>query len=536
MLVSLVAGWLVLQSAEIGPVCPPGSSAAFQQTVTRVGELLEEGKFAEASKLASRLPSRTITVGWDDREVPAAQKTMYRRALERSIAVWRRQNEAYEFKIASKGDLQFTFAKSLPVSQESGLPAGAVHFVSDDPSEPRLETVIATTRMNPPVSVEAPSIEMECAFAIGSYLGLAAQPKLGTAMGRTDGLTQLRVIVAQFEIQIAERNVEIAEILRKAAKEKTRLTPARPELFVNPMTLDMGTNVQGKLVETSFQVENRGNVPMTFAVVPDCSCFILTYRADIQPGSTGLVRVVMDTTEFPGPINKALYVFSGDPEFPQRRINVTGMVEPLYRIVNEERTGTIQMAADGARGVFYVLTSEKNPITVESVAVSGVNGIADIEPWQGIIADPELKEAARPRNGYRITVLMSPSQIRGRVMGTLKLKTDSQTFPNILHSFYVQRGIAANPTTLFLGDIAKEPMRAWVLLSKPGRPFKVLQITSSNPNLKGSAEALPAPGEYKLIVEYSGKGDLGPISGVITVKTDDKDQPVIEVPVQGNVT
>ena len=387
-----------------------------------------------------------------------------------------------------------------------------------------------------PVSVEAATVEMECAYAIGSYLGLAEQPKMGTAMGRTDGLLQLRAIVAPFEMQIAELNVAIGEYLRKAVAAKKRLTPARPALFVNPMTLDFGKEVQGKIIETSFQVENRGNVPMSFSVVPDCSCFTLSYKSILEPGSTGLVRVFIDSTEFPGPFNKGLFVFSGDPEIPQRRIAVTGSVEPQYRIVTADNSGTIQMDDSGAKGVFYFLTAPDAPVAVKQVTLSGVNGIADIEPWKGVIADPALNEPARERSGYKITVLMSPSQIRGRVMGTMRVQTDSGTFPNILYSFYVQRGIAANPTTLFLGDISREPHRAWIMLSRPGKPFKVLNISSTNPHLKASVEALPTVGDYKLVVEYSGKGDLGPLTGVVTVTTDDPGQPKIEIPVQGNVT
>ena len=536
VVLSIAAALLIGQQSQIGPVCPPGSSQAFQRSVQAVCELLSEGKFDEAGKIAQKMPRPRVTIGWDEKGIPVNLRPVFRRALDRSIAGWEQVEPEYEYVVAAKGEIQISFVKSLPVNERSALPGGAVFISSDSPQDPRVEAIIALNRMNPAVSVEAPTVENECYYAIGTYFGLAEQPKIGGAMGRTDGLTQYRASVSTWDIRLARRNIEISDELREAAAKKIKLEPAKAELFAQPSDVNIGNLVQGELFNTSIQVDNRGNVPMTISVIPDCGCFSVRYKEVLGPGESTLVNIQINSTEFPGPFNKGVHIFSGDPDMPERRIGFKGHVTPAFRVLNEEKSAVLQMTDEGIKTNFFVIFPESSPFKINSISLLGVNGITDIEPWSGKLADPAMGEGLRDRVGYKVTALVSPSQVRGRVLATLQIKTDSKMFPNIQHSFYVQRGIAAMPVSLFFGDIGKEPQRAFIVLSRLDKPFKVTGVKSSSPLFKAFAEPLPTPGEYKLVVEYLGKGPIGMLSATIEVTTNDPQQPKIEIPVSGHVT
>ena len=116
MIASLAVGIALAQATEIGPVSPAGSSAWFQRTVVEVCEALEASKFDVAAKLVARMPTRKISIGWDDSNVPLGQRPSYRRALDKSIDAWRSLNQAYEFKIAAKA--MAAFGEAAPVEIE----------------------------------------------------------------------------------------------------------------------------------------------------------------------------------------------------------------------------------------------------------------------------------------------------------------------------------------------------------------------------------------------------------------------------------
>lgn len=533
--------WLTLvlgQKADpqLVPLCPPGASEAFQATYFRAAEALERGDFSGASKLAARLPKPSFTIGWDDSAVPADRKATFRRTLDRAIRAWTGTFTDLKITVAAKGDIQVSFTPALPMDPESRLPAGAVFLASDDAKDPRIEAVIALKRLAPAVTVEAPQVEAEVAFAIGSYLGLARSPRLGSAMARTDGMSQLPTMVAPLERQIGRENLRISEVIRQAAAAKKKMLAAKPEASLNPAGLTEVVGLQGTIIERSIEVVNRGRAPVRYRVIPDCSCFTLAYSGEVEPGGTGLIRVLIDTTEFPGPMNKVLVFYSNDPEVPVRTIPVTGAVTPAYRVIKEGPPGNVVIGPTGGVETFFVVMPEDQPFTIKGTQIAGVSAVTEVEPFEGMLADPDLGEGQKKRKGYRVSVLFSPMREPGRLLATLTIATSSQKFPFLRQSFNVQQGIVANPTSLFLGEVKKEPTRAWILVTRPGRPFKVKSVTSDHPAFQASVEQIGTGDNHKVIVVFSGKADIGPISATIKVTTDDPEQPTLLIPVQGTVS
>ena len=528
-------------AAKIGPELPPGSNTNFQKSCFAVQEAMcpfdfrrfPDFKKAENELLA--LPTKNLTIDWDDETVPAIRRAEFVRARDAAVKTWEAEIPGLSVAYRKGGRVKLSFAPELPPNADSAGPAGAVYMASPSPQDPTVEGVIALKRGEKGVSIEAKDVQNEVAYAIGSYFGLERSASPGTIMWRREEAYFAANRVSTEEGKLARENLAIVEQLASAVRARRTLIPAQPEIYLEPVELTTEPVVQGSMAQMSFQVFNRGNSRLRFRVTPDCGCFRVEYLGAVAPGESALVKVWVDTTEFPGELHKALYVYSNDPDTPTRRVPVKFYVEPLYHFLRKESSDILIAGKDGIQTEFFLDLNPKEPITVKAVEVDGVPATVSMTPWEGQMADPSLGEPMKPRKGFRFDVKVRGDLPLGRSAVTLVVKTTNDKFPLLRRTIYVQRGIAVLPFSVFFGEIGKNPERAWVLVSRPEQNFKVLKITSDNPAITAHVEPVRGVWEYKLVVEYNGKADFGALNATLELHTDDPDQPIITVPVSGTV-
>lgn len=534
MISVLALSALLAIQPELGPLCPPGSSAHFQAGVKHVSTLLSESKFDEAKRALARLPKTEITYRIDFTNVPAADRPVYEAAILQGIEVTRNGLRNIEVKPVNKQeDILLTFVDKLPVDPESTLPQGLVTFLSHDPAEPAVEAVVALNRLSTQVPIEPGHVRAEFLFALGEFLGLARTPGIQGISKRTDTLMQLPPIVVPREMFVIRKNLEVVETLAKAVADRKPLRPAETKSTVDIARLEAGTVPQGNIPEFNFGVYNEGNAPLEFWIEPDCSCFRIITDTTVQPGSSSNVRVWMDTSAFVGPQHKRLYIYTNDPENPLTVVEVTAVVRPAYRFISDGPPNPIVYLEDnGAKAEIFLAVDPAQPINPHSVKISGATGTAVFEPWSGELPDPQMNEGPQARQGYKITVLFAPQNLEGQSTATLSVTTDNDQFKTLNHNFRLQRGVAVSPKVIYFGEAENGPNRAFTVLSQPGRPFKITKTESRSPHLTVTHDALPN-GDVKVNVAYDGKGLPGTFSTSVFVYTDSAHSPKIEIPVQG---
>ncbi|MCU0315057.1 MAG: DUF1573 domain-containing protein [Fimbriimonadaceae bacterium] len=530
-LVSLVAPQ-ASQPTSFSPI--PGSSSAFQSTIRRVIDASQQGDFKKAKALAAQLPRKEFVITLNDGNLTPGRRETFRRAFQLAADAWTRLVPSLKITFGSGKDIVVSYADSLPVDEETKLPRGLALFIGEDASEPRVEGVIALNRMSPPVAVEFPGIRQEALFLIGSFLGLERGIRPNSAMGRSDGLGAAASSPAPIEANLARRNIELAERLTRAVESKQKLSWAAPEVFIDAVTVDLGTVPQGPIAQASFSVANRGSGDLSFTLVPDCSCFAFDFNNVVKPDTANNVSVYMNTMDFPGPINKQVLVYTNDPENPVRLLRFTGMVMPAYRFVEQGGfPGVVYLSETGGQMSLILTIDPANPFKIKTATVNGPSAVAAFEPWEGVMA-PSPGASPVPQRGYKIDILVAPGIASGRVSSTLLIETDHPSFKTLLHPFLVQKGISANPTTLFLGEISSKPLRAFVILSQPGKPFQVQRVTSDSPTIKPSFERLPN-GDYKIVAELDGTQLAGTFRANLVVTLSGADEKEMIIPVQASV-
>jgi hypothetical protein len=534
-----VLAFFALQAQEPSPiVLPPGSSHEFQGTVYAVQAAVAEGDWAEAQRLAARLPSTEVTVTWDDKGLSAEQKVYLAAARDQAVQLWQQGIPGLEIKLVPNGKVKLGFVPSLPPNADSPGPAGAVFLYSPDEGDPVVEGVLSLLRGDLKKPVEPLDVRNEVVYAIGAYLGLARQPRTGSLMFRSEEPYVAANAYTMSDGRLVKKTIELADRVREEVGAKRDPGIAAPQIVIDPVKFTPRPVSQAQEMALTLQVTNQGKGTLDYRLVPDCGCFVLgVYKEQLAPGETTVVQILINTYDFTGKLQKALFVYSNDPFFPIKRIPLETVVRPAYRFVDQIAEPTLIVDRSGAKFETILVLDEGQDFKITKAAVNGVSARVSVDekPWEGVLDYPEIGEGPKKRRGYRISALVAPGVPPGRLNMQIELDTDDEVFKKIYHSVYVQKGIVAVPLSIYFGSITQAAARGSVVLTRPGRPYKVLKVESDNEFVKASVEPYRPDTEYKIVATYTGGAPIGRLSARIKVHTDDPEQPIVEIGVEGTV-
>lgn len=516
------------------PSIPPGTTRAFQESAYRAQEFISLGKFPEAEKALARIPTLEFKLEWDDSAVPAVRKAELRQARDAAIAAWESELPSIRVSIGKPGALKLSFAGTLPANADTSGPAGAVYFFNSPGPGPWVEGVLALSRTEQKISVEARDITNEVMFAIAQALGLERTKILRAATNRMEVPYPALNTVQSREVAIVERIQALRRQMSQAIQAKRTFQLARPQLALDTRELIKDRAPQGDVVPFSFLVTNPGDAILELRVVPDCGCLRVQAPSTLEPGGSAVVQAWVDTLEFPGNLHKNLLVYSNDPEASLRIIPVKLRSEPAFRFLREQGQAWI-VGDQGAEGSVYLALNPERKFQIKKIEVRGLPAEISSSPWKGNLADPELGDPALPREGLKLDLKLPADIPPGRTVFSIVVHTDNEMFPTLEGSFFAQKGILMSPENLYLGQLKPVPTRAWGVVARPGQPFRVVRVESSSPSIKAFAESTGAGDTYKIVVQFDGKAELGPFSAELTVVTDDPKQPKIPFRVSAQI-
>lgn len=526
---------LIASAPLVPPTLPPMVSSEFQSQVLTVETALSRGEFARAATLAKALPRLNFQMVWDDRKVPATYKDLYLESRDRALALFRREFRA-QIKVVppskSASDLKIGFEAELATDLDSGLPAGVVTF--DSTARPRIEGVIGLKRGKPLDNSTQVEVHNDVLYTLGAYFGLAKNVTPNTIMSPSiAGITPMPHGFGPEEKVALRQNLRVIDFLNKAIKEKKRVVVATSDVFMDPQAYE-GEAIQGETVDVSVQLTNRGAGKLAYRIEGDCGCVVSSPPGTIDGNSTKVIPVSVDTKEFVTRTNRTLRVYTNDPKQPVQTLPITLRVVPRYRFLSPG--GSAKNLDDGRSfDVFLALAEGSQDLGVRETRTSGLPAKVTYEKWEGVLPDPERGEADKPRKGYRFHIEMEGDVPPGRNLIGLDVATNSIEFPVLTFPMSVQSGVVAMPEELYMGELAKLPKKATVVLTRPGRPLKVKSATVDAKLL--SVKVVPSKNDWevRLEVTYLGDAPSGELFANVTVLLDDAKQPKVIIPVTATV-
>ncbi len=321
--------------------------------------------------------------------------------------------------------------------------------------------------------------------------------------------------------------------------------------LVDPLK-DFGTVARGAKIEWDFTIRNTGDKPLEIlSVQPTCGCTVAEFDKVIQPGSTGKVHAVVDTTQFSGPITKGITVTSNDATQPAAQLTMRAIVKPYVDMYPAGFMRFMLLEGDTATQSSVLYSEEEKPFEIVDI-VAPVTTLPDgtkLEPVKVTYTKLEKPEervegGRKGQNQYKITVTYSGlEQKLGPIAEKIKIITNSehQAEYALNLSGLVRPGYLVNPGVLNFGEIAASDAAAVRTIAvrtnrtDKADQFKVTKVESSNAAVTAEAKPAATPGTYEVTVKVNQGAKAGAIDGDVKIYTTDPSRPVYTLPLSGSI-
>ena len=311
--------------------------------------------------------------------------------------------------------------------------------------------------------------------------------------------------------------------------------------LVDPLK-DFGTVARGEKIAWDFTLKNTGDKPLEIlSVQPTCGCTVADFDKVIQPGATGKVHAVVDTTQFSGPISKGITVASNDPTQPAAQLTMRAIVKPYVDAFPAGFMRFMLLEGESASQSAILFTEEEAPFKIVDVVAPSEEVKVDVVKLEN---PEEMTDKGRPGQAqYKINVTFTGTEKNiGPIAQKLKIVTNSIHAPEytLNLSGLVRPGYLVNPGVLNFGEVSStDPAATRTITVRTNQTapdqFKVTKVESSNAAVTAEAKPGTAPGVYDVTIRVNQGAKAGALDGDVKIYTTDPNRPIFTLPLSGSI-
>lgn len=315
---------------------------------------------------------------------------------------------------------------------------------------------------------------------------------------------------------------------------------AAPRLTLVDPLKDFGTVAKGSKLDWAFTVKNTGSGDLEIlSVQPTCGCTVAEFDKVIKPGATGKIVAHVDTTQFTGPIQKAVNIRTNDPDNPNAQLTISAVVKPYVEAHPAGFVRFSMLEGESATQSVKLYSEETEPFKIVSVE-SPVEWIkVDVVP---VAAADRVPAGRQGQEQYAVNITIDENAKVGPLAQKVTVRTNSTHQPEYQISVagVVRPAFAMNPTLVNFGEVAPgtpEASRTVLLASNdrsnPGA-FQVTKVESESKSVNATVKATDIPGQYEVTVSLAPTA-TGTVDSNVKIFTNSKTQPVVTLPVKSVV-
>ncbi|MCS7181803.1 MAG: DUF1573 domain-containing protein [Thermoanaerobaculum sp.] len=319
------------------------------------------------------------------------------------------------------------------------------------------------------------------------------------------------------------------------AQAPTAPSDAKPVADIPEKIKDFGVVTKGEKIRAVFEVRNTGKATLEVTQVrPTCGCTVAEFDRTIPPGGKGKLVAEVDTTDFTGPISKAVLVYTNDPAMPALTVVVKADVQAFIDVVPR---GFVRLnVLQGEPAEEKVILVPSQPVDFKVLGVD--TGTA---PVTASFRKLEAGEAIPGRHQPQWEVSFKlPANAPVGVFSqkaTVKTNLDKSPTVNIALNGVVRAIVMVSPPTVDLGTVPNDAPVGRALMVINNRQNHDLQIANAKVTSDlFTVEVTPLqPGQrYQVAVTLKAGAPKGTHKASLVLETNDPVSSRIEVPV--NVT
>lgn len=298
--------------------------------------------------------------------------------------------------------------------------------------------------------------------------------------------------------------------------EPSATTAQGPAIACEQPTWEFGTVAEGEVVRHVFPIRNVGSEVLKIeSARGSCGCTATVVSAnEIPPGGEGRIEVAVNTQGRRGALDKSVVVASNDPKNPRLTLKVVGRVEVIAGFSPPYLN--LGRMLKGSKRTEVVKVEAKEPGKVRLTEVSA--------------GDPRVQariiEGAEPA----VEVTVSAGDQEGPLATTVTAKTNLDSPRQIVLRLngLVSGDLGVEPPRVFFRDFEEGKSQTMDLrvTALTGQPFRVLGVEDAQRAVRGDAKQDGAA--WVVVLSLLRKPDTE--EGTLRIRTDRKDQPILEVP------
>lgn len=302
---------------------------------------------------------------------------------------------------------------------------------------------------------------------------------------------------------------------------------AAPRLVFKEIEFDFGEAFEQDSVIHVFSFYNKGDDTLIIRKVKSscgCTAALLSNNV-IPPGDSGEIKTIFRTGRYRGKITKVVHVYSNDPRREVVTLTITGKVKKILELEPPRiNFGLLRWGEDAEADVKIFPAIEGVKIEVDSVRGRGLE--TSLKRYsekgkKGYIARVKLHVSNKLESGFHYIPLLiyleKPKKLRVEVPVTFRVRSRIEVFPRVLT----------------FGTIPKDTIVTSPIYIKNNAetPIHITDVVSSDSQVKVNVKAEKEGFNYTIYVTVEPAPYTSFIKTEILIKTDDRENPEIRVPV-----
>jgi hypothetical protein len=327
------------------------------------------------------------------------------------------------------------------------------------------------------------------------------------------------------------------------AQEKASTDAAKgPHLSLTEPIKDFGTVPKGQKLDWSFVVHNTGTSDLEIlAAKPACGCTVADFDKIIKPGQTGKVTAHVDTTNFAGPIAKAVTLETNDASTPNAQLTITAIVKPYVDAFPAGFVRFNMLQGDIDKQSVTIFSEDETPFEIVKVESPQDWIKVDYKKAEG----SDVQKIGRSgQNQYKVDITLGGPDVRiGPLAEKIHIVTNSKFQPDfwVSVSGVIRPTFRVDPTAVNFGDVAPTDTGATRVIMlrsndlKTPERFVVSKAESGVAGVTAAIKPTDKKGEFELTLQVAKDAKPGVLDGTVLVHTNDTVKPLVTIPVKGMV-
>lgn len=336
--------------------------------------------------------------------------------------------------------------------------------------------------------------------------------------------------------------MSVATLAMAAEDKKTADTAKAPRLTLVEPLKDFGTVPKGEKIDWAFVIKNTGTADLEIlAAKPTCGCTVADFDKVIKPGQTGKVAAHVDTTNFAGPISKAVTIESNDPSTPTAQVTISAVVKPYVEAYPAGYVRYNMLQGDVEKQSVTLYSEEDEPFQI--LKIESPQDWIKVEQKKNEGADVVPQIGKKDQSQYKLDITVGGDDARiGPISEKVHIVTNSKHQPDyyVGVSGVIRPSYRVDPTGINFGEVAPADSAATRTITvrtnakNPGS-FSVTKVESGVAGVTAAVAPSANAGEYEVTLQVAKDAKPGILDGNVTIYTSDKAKPTVVIPVKGTI-